>query len=91
MIDTNGTGQTSTNWYLNDYCTYLLPCGRCKLTMDRCPEAGNHGKITLTSVTWPDKTDSNMTLFADKDYQLMTTTAAVTDDGKDMEKKKLRC
>lgn len=77
MVDTN-------------YCWHRLPCGRCKLTMDKCPEANGSG-ITWTSTTWPDKADSNMTLFTDKDYPFMTTTAAVTDDGKDIEKKKLRC
>ena len=93
MINTTETGTSPTSWTYNDGCSYRLPCGRCRLTMDTCPENNCGNGITWTKTTWPDRADWNMTLFTDKEYPFttVTTTAAMTDDGKDTEKKKLRC
>lgn len=77
MVDTN-------------YCWHRLPCGRCKLTMNKCPEVNGDSGITWTS-TWPDKSNEKMTLFSDKDYPFMTTTTPVAEEGMDIEKKMLRC
>lgn len=38
MVDTTGTGTASTSWTYSSGCSYRLPCGRCRLTMDMCPE-----------------------------------------------------
>ena len=54
MVDTTGTGTVPTSQVYNDYnyCWHRLPCGRCKLTMDKCPEVcGDVGGITWTTMT----------------------------------------
>ena len=75
----------ATEYIQGSKCVYLLPCGRCRLTMGTCPESIGYDKWT---VGW-----GSTKSFDDKNFPFttMTTSTKVTDEAKDTIEKLGRC